>query len=144
VVVDLPDGPIFVLLKNDGAGQPLDVQVTAALAPNAHFRTVDDYVAAVGKLGGMSDGAKADLPRESWPIMVRFRNIADPKSVEKVSPETVGVKRILLETTGDDVSTGIEKKIPWIDHLDRYLSDPSNPFTSTLPDDFGGFRSPMK
>ena len=112
VVVDLADSPLFALLKNDGAGQPLDTRVTAALAAEDSFRTVDDYVAAVGKLGGMFSSAKAELPREDWPMMVRFRDIHDPKSVEKVDPEAIGVKRILLETTNDDVTTGIEKRLP--------------------------------
>ena len=114
VVVDLADRPLFVLLKNDGASQPLDTRVTAALAAEASFRTVDDYVAAVGKLGGMFSSAKAELPREDWPMMVRFRDIADPKSVEKVDPETIGVKRISLETTSDDVTTGIEMQLGWL------------------------------
>ena len=142
-VVDLAGGPLFVLLKNDDAGQPLHARVTAALAPEARIRNVEDYVATVGKLGGWFGGAKAELPRADWPLMVRFRDIDDPKSVEKVDPEAIGVKRIVVETTSDDVTTGIEKRIPWIDHLGDYLSDPNNPFTSTLPENFGGFRSGM-
>ena len=144
VVVDRAAGPLFALLKNDGTGQPLDTRVTSALSEEPSFRTVDDYVAAVGKLGGMFGSAKAELPRADWPMMVRFRNLDDPKSVERVDPEAIGVKRIVVETTSDDVTRGIEKIIPWIDHLDRYLADPSNPFTSTLPEDFGGFRSGKK
>ena len=63
VVVDRADGPLFVLLKNDGAGQSLDSRVTSALSGESSFRTVDDYVAAVGKLVGMFGSAKAELPR---------------------------------------------------------------------------------
>ena len=144
VMVETVDGPIFVLLKDDGSGQPFRVEVTAALAPGAPLNPIASYVATVGDLGGMFASAKAELPRADWPLMVRFRDIDDPKSVEKVDPEAIGVKRIVVETTSDDVTTGIEKRIPWIDHLDRYLADPSNPFTSTLPEDFGGFRSGKK
>ena len=114
VVVDRADGPLFVLLKDDGAGQPLDTRVTSALSGESSFRTVDDYVAAVGKLGGMFGSARAELPREDWPTMVRFRDIDDPKSVEKVDPEAIGVKRIVVETTSDDVTTGIEKRLAWL------------------------------
>jgi hypothetical protein len=141
VVVDLPGRPLFVLLKRPDAMGSLAAAVTLALAPDAKVGGLDAYIDAVRKLGGWSAHAKADLPREDWPLMVRFKDINDPKSVEKVDPDAIAVKRILLETTRDDVTTGIEKRIPWIDHLDRYRSDPSNPFTSTLPDDFGGFRS---
>ena len=143
VVVETADGPVFVLLKNDGSGQPLRAQVTAALAPGAPLNPIASYVATVGDLGGMFASAKAELPRKAWPQMVRFRDLSDPKSVEKVAPEAAGVKRIVVETTMDAVTTGIEKRIPWVNHLGDYLSDPNNPFTSTLPEDFGGFRSGM-
>ena len=126
VVVDLPNGPVFALLKNDNAGQPLDVRVTSALSQVTEFNTVDDYVATVADLGGMFSSAKAELPREGWPIMVRFRDIDDPKSVEKVDPDAIGVKRILLETTGDDVTTGIEKNLKWFpEYRDRFFDGSS-------------------
>ena len=57
---------------------------------------------------------KAELSRADWPLMVRFGDINDPKTVEQVDPDTIGVKRIVLETTRADVTTGIEKRIPWI------------------------------
>jgi hypothetical protein len=47
-------------------------------------------------------------------MMVRFRDLNDPKSVERVDPEAAGVKRIIVETTGDDVTTGIEKRLGWL------------------------------
>ena len=47
-------------------------------------------------------------------MMVRFKDIHDPKSVEAVDPQAVGVKRVWVETTSDAVSTGIEKRIPWL------------------------------
>lgn len=46
--------------------------------------------------------------------MVRFRDINDPRTVEMVEPEAVGVKRILLEATQDPVTTGIEKRLGWM------------------------------
>jgi hypothetical protein len=120
LVVDLPNGPIFLLLKkDDNMGQPLDVEVTHALAPEAPLSPIDAYVAAVGNLGGWGASAKADLPRTDWPMMVRFRDLNDPKSVEKVDPAAIGVKRIALETTGDAVTTGIEKRLGWLGALER-------------------------
>lgn len=112
VVVDLPDGPLFVLLTMRGGGEGLNVAATRALAPDAPLQPVRNYVATVGKLGSWLGGAKAELPRADWPLMVRFRDINDPTSVEKIDPETVGVKRMVVETTGDDVTTGIEDKFP--------------------------------
>ena len=141
-VVDLADGPLFVLLKNDDAGQPLHSRVTAALAPDAQIRNIDDYLATVGKLGGWFGGARAELPREDWPMIVRFRDIADPKSVEKVDPEAIGVKRIVVETTSDDVTTGIEKRLGWLGDRGHLLDSDSGPtihptFAQTI--DHGAF-----
>ena len=59
-------------------------------------------------------------------MMVRFRNINDPKSVERVKPEAIGVKRILLETTSDDVTTGIEKRLGWLSEYPEPSLDPKH------------------
>lgn len=113
VTVELPSGPMFVLLsKCSGCQPPLGEQVTRVLSPGAAIRNVDEYVAAVSKLGGVS--RKADLPRVDWPLMVRFRDPGDPKTVELASSEILSVKRIIVETTNDDVTTGIEKRLTWL------------------------------
>ena len=118
-IVELAGGPLFILLKMPRAGDSLDVAATYALRPQTPDRgQVEDYVAAVGALGGWSGGAKAELPRKDWPMMVRFRDLNDPKSVEEVRPEAIGVKRILVETTGDDVTTGIEGRLGWLKELE--------------------------
>lgn len=124
VVVDLPGGPLFVTLKMPRAGDNLDTVTTLTLAPETPRGQLDAYVAAVNDLGGPFSNAKAELPRANWPLMVRFRDIADPKSVEQVDPEVIGVKRILVETTGDAVTTGIEKQLAWLSNEGLTL-DPS-------------------
>lgn len=63
-----------------------------------------------------------DLPRtysrrgrelmQAWPMFVTFSDPADPRTVREVSPESIGVQRITIEITDDDVTTGIEKKLP--------------------------------
>lgn len=159
VVVDLPTGPIFVLLKLPDGGPPLLTVVGDALR-GRRSETPEAVMADTASLGSTWFSAyKAEGPRRrdlganlrknggddsNWPMIVRFRDVNDPKSVEKVSPDAIGVKRIWVETTTDDVTMGIEMIIPWIDHLDHFLSDPKNPFTSTLPQDFGGFRSGVR
>ena len=67
-------------------------------------------------------------------MMVRFADINDPKSVERVDPKAVGVKRILLETTNDDVTTGIEKRLGWLSNGGLTLDPSGGPTTNpTLP-----------
>ena len=127
VVVDLPDGPLFVLLQVPDAGPPLQAIVPDALL-GRRSSGPDEVMADTAKLGSTwFSEYKADLPRHrdngceqsdnGWPLMVRFRDLSDPKSVEKVDPEAIGVKRIVVETTSDDVTTGIEKRLGWLSRI---------------------------
>jgi hypothetical protein len=148
VVVDLPDGPLFVLLQMPDAGAPLQDVVPHALL-GRRSSGPDEVMADTAKLGSAwFSSYKAELPRtrdngsqasnNNWPMMVRFRDLNDPKSVEKVDPEAAGVKRIMLETTSDDVTTGIEKRLGWLPSQNgsfvRRLSvpDPTNPPTAAI------------
>ena len=64
---------------------------------------------------------KADLPISKLPLLVRFRDIRDPKTVEQVDPrnltasfgEGVRLGTVTIEPTDDPVTTGIEKRLPW-------------------------------
>jgi hypothetical protein len=114
LTLNLPGGPLFVTLKMPVAGESLGTRATIAFLPEAKSGGIDSYVASVGKLGGWFADYKAELPREDWPLMVQFRNINDPSTVEGVEPGRRGIRRILLETTGDDVTMGIEKKLLWL------------------------------
>ena len=61
-------------------------------------------------------------PSEGWPLLVTFRNAADPDSVTRVDPdkpaptlgEGVTIKRITLAITDDPVTVGIEKRLGWL------------------------------
>ena len=74
-------------------------------------------------------GARA-VPADKWPFLVRFRDVKDPKSVEEVSPDALGgdvhIKRITIEVTDDDVTSGIEKRLPWIPSMRGKLLDGTN------------------
>ncbi len=56
------------------------------------------------------------------PMLVRFRDISDPTSVERVDPDDlassfgpgVWLKRITIEVTDDPVTTGIERRLGWL------------------------------
>ena len=64
-------------------------------------------------------------------MMVRFGNINDPKSVERVEPNQIGVRRIWLETTSEPVTTGIKLRLPWLVSQKQESSLDEN-FTSTI------------
>jgi len=46
-----------------------------------------------------------------------------------------------VQLTDDPVTTGIEKRLGWIDHLELYRSDAKNPLSNTLPKEIAGLRS---
>ncbi len=112
VMVELPSGPLFVLLELPDAKGSLGGFVTQALTGGAPLADFDDLFGRTRKLGGWFGGAEADLPRDEWPIMVRFRDLTDPTSVERVDPDTAGVRRIRLDTTDDEVTHGVKKRLP--------------------------------
>ena len=56
----------------------------------------------------------AVLRREDYPMLVTFGDLSDPKSVETVNPDAIGVRRITLQVTDDAVTTGIEKRLGWL------------------------------
>lgn len=115
VIVDLPNGPLFALTR------PADSQLSGfaemsmrVLDPD--FHSMMDSVDSAARIGGWSD-RRGEVPREHWPLMVRFRDIDDPTSVERVDPVAIGVKRIVVETTSDKLTTGIDKRLPWLARL---------------------------
>jgi hypothetical protein len=121
-IVDLPDGPLFVLMKTKTAGVDLGAAATIAFRPDAQTGRVDDYIAAVRALG-WTHGVKAELPRQDWPLMVRFMDMQDPASAELVEPDRAGIRSIKLETTHDSISRGIDDRLPWLKGMKgRYLN----------------------
>ncbi len=113
IVLEMANGPIFVLMKVPPKRESLQRVVTQAFKPGTPLGGVANFFPAVQSLGAWFSGSvKAELPRRDWPIMVRFRDLNDPKSIEQVDPDAIGVKHIQIETTSDDISTGIAKRFP--------------------------------
>jgi hypothetical protein len=128
VIVDLADGPLFVLLRRPGAADsislanmildlmarrdPSDVSADTAVDQNRHV--------AWAREGSIRADLPAELPDPwgkmvpSWPMMVRFGDLKDPKSVEQVDPETIGVRRVWVENTSATLTSGIEQRLPWL------------------------------
>lgn len=128
VAVDLPGGhTLFALLQSedetDWAGT-----VMHYLAPKAEDEKFEERFDNVLLIEG-----ERELPRHwppfagglilsGYPMLVRFADIADPKTVEKVDPDKLaaafgtGVKlrRITVQMTDDPVTTGIEWRLGWL------------------------------
>ena len=135
VAVDLPGGKVLFALLPDPN------QTQAVLDPDWK----NDWVESAKRISGGDTprGALAMAPSQQtvhfaeptgYPKLVYFRNIADPTSVEEVDPGNlaasfgpgVRLKRITVQVTNDDVTTGIEKRLGWFDrYYDRHLDGTS-------------------
>ena len=123
VVVDLGDkGLLFVLLTND-PGRPRVSDSPWSLFEYAHrnlFDPVGLTAAAFDRIAASRETATFDAAHT--PMMVRFRSINDPRSLELVDPEHLdasfdpGVRfsKATIAITSDVVTSGIEKKAPWL------------------------------
>jgi hypothetical protein len=75
---------------------------------------------ALRKLSSLS--ARSEMSFSSLPMLVWFSDPNDPKTVALADPSEFGtgfipgtrLKRAAIETTHDPVTTGIEKKLPWL------------------------------
>jgi hypothetical protein len=141
VAVDLGNaGTLFALLRSD-ADSEWASRVLFLLARTVPYDEVkalgDDAMFDLRFKDMMSLQAVHVLPRHfrdlpptgkvktaptAYPMLVRFGDITDPKTVAKVDPDNLAVsfgkgialKRITLERTEDSVTTGIEKRLGWM------------------------------
>lgn len=133
VAVDIAPGQtLFVLLRSDAsygwaAGimsgvtpEPGDPSISRDDRFGAHI----EAVRANHKLNivprWFPPRLSADKPVSGYPIMVRFRDLRDPRTVERVDPDNlaasfgsgVTLRRITVQLTDDPITTGIEKRLP--------------------------------
>lgn len=126
--------PVFVLLRPAVEGRDLKGAIMRALAPDVSLSEEPFSWAVAKHLSGLRNReAIGELPRGDWPLMVRFRDLADSTSVEKVEPEEIGVRRISVQVTDDAVSRGIEAKLVWLKSEGRTLDPASGPTFSNDP-----------
>jgi hypothetical protein len=79
-------------------------------------------------------------------MLVHFRYLGSPKSVERVYPGKLAAAfgpdtrllRATIETTRDPVTTGIETKLPWLKGLKDYLDGSRIHFSNDLANNLTG------
>lgn len=59
-------------------------------------------------------GVPLNEPLDLWPMLVTFDDPADPTTVREVTPESIGVRRIMIEITDEPISEGIDQKLTWL------------------------------
>jgi hypothetical protein len=133
VTVDLPGGQVlFALLdgghgESDYAAQIPGRALGSRLAADASRRTIDEPFEWRERAELYPNPIQTTkIGAEPLPMLVRFKDLGDPLSVEKVLPGALdaafgpGVKlrRITIETTDDRVTSGIAKRLPWLLRID--------------------------
>lgn len=147
VAVDLPDGKtLFALLRmanGTSSDDHIGIMSMKAMDP-AMINTEKDRSAR-----RISSGDGIESPVEvapvDYPLLVTFADNNDPTSLVRVDPADLAIsfgagvklKRIIVDVTKEDVTTGIEKRLGWLNHLDQFRRNKSNPFTSKLPSEIG-------
>jgi hypothetical protein len=138
VVLDLGSrGTLFALLKagSDSRSIPESIVLRAFSFDGGAFPgpTVESGLKQLERLSG-----KRELPLDSLPMLVRFRDLNDPKTVEAVNPLDIGKSfgasaKLIGATleivpagtwpfnsfgvTGVPIMTGVGKRLPWLTRI---------------------------
>lgn len=117
VIMNLPGGPVFALLHGAGGSREYAEEIAEAalvseLKPGGANR---DYRAGqFAEVYPTKPDIRFYMPKDPLPIFVRFGNINDPRTVERLAPASIGVVRVTVEKTSEPVTTGIEKRLRWL------------------------------
>lgn len=111
----------------------IDELVAAARTPDARWEFISNTRAK---------RQQVKLTPDQYPLFVRFRDLADPLSVEMVALENMSAKydgrvaigSVSLEIVDDPVTRTIKTILPWLDDLDASLSGNARRATGSLPD----------
>jgi len=145
VIVEIaPDKILFALVSGaDGQYEFGGRHVSflfSELAPNS-----PDAIIELWPVKPVTRRPKLDNP---LPALVTFKDLRDPMSLTRLDANDlasafghgVALKEVTIQRTDAPVTEEIEKHINWLDDLERYRTDPSNPFTSTLPSGIGDLK----
>lgn len=111
-------------------------------APQDSFGDAAEFLQAMVEVEGAHDlprtipGSNGRPAMEAWPMFVTFTDPDDPRTVRVVSPEVIGVKRITIEITDEDVTKGIEGRLGWWrEYENRRFDGTSRVFQDLTPKD---------
>jgi len=142
LAVDLPGGrTLFALLKTvNPMREDLALMSMAALDPAFRYNRAESAQRIASDNGARSP---AEVTRADYPLLVTFRNLSAPDTVERVNPANLAaalgpgykLRRITVQRTDEPVTTGIEKRLTWLpEHRGtlkpnppRTMDDPSDP-----------------
>ena len=124
VPVDLPGGQTLFMLITGHGGSNIMSQVIRGFDPS--YPQSEKLVALIAELARPSSigrvGIVTPAKYNEYPTMVRFRDLNDPKTVERVDPNDLaksfgpGVKlnRVFMTVTDEPVTKTIGKRLTWL------------------------------
>lgn len=149
VAVDLIGRGLLFILLSDPDSKSSPQSLVYRMYPFKHSNgnpggeTTPEGIAFYSSLFSTGEGGKREVPIDALPMMVRFRDINDPKTVELVDPndlvkrfgEGVRFKSATIEMvdpgfwpltmfgiTGELVTSQIEQRLSWLgEYFDRKL-----------------------
>lgn len=109
--------PIGVLQPLIGSGRyPIGVNTDRSQDylpyEKAHERMVADR--GVWSVARTVPANSGDGRQDFWPDFVRFNDLSNPMTVEQLTPDAAGVKRITLQVVSEPVTQGISDILPWL------------------------------
>ena len=155
VGVDLPGGQtLFALLYGGGT----DAAEFPWLAFRDRLKGSKDWLESMERMRGWQGEIVLMQPTQTinskevsgLPLLVTFRDIKDPASVEEVDPVNLaanfgpGVKlrRVTIQITDDPVTTGIEKRLGWLPtYYDRRLDGTRDGILAPLHSSINGINA---
>lgn len=149
VAIDLPNGKTLFTLSQTHAVQGDTASMILATLDDEFNNTMVESTKRFSQWGkGYGDSEPKQVATQNYPVFVAFADIQNPKSVMQVDPgnltSSLGagfkLRAITVQLTDREITTGIERRLKWIDSLDRYRTDPNNPFTDQLPSEIGALR----
>jgi hypothetical protein len=134
VAVDLPNGKtLFSLLRtNKDEFEGIIRMVLTTIDPEFDNTMVE----STKKLSGFGNSDPYPVAPENFPAFVTFDNIQDPTSIKKVDAgdlsasfgEGYRIRAVTVQITTDEaVTTGIHKRLEWLDDRNQKRFDPKSP-----------------
>jgi hypothetical protein len=134
VAVELPNGQTLFALLIDGDGFPdyprhvIEDMLRQTPEYKANYETAFLEVFPVWTRGRKSwvvppwrsPSGPSEKPRSAYPMLVTFKDIADPASVKRVDPGDMStsfgkgyrIKAITVQVTDEQVTTGVQDRLP--------------------------------
>lgn len=132
VAVDLPSGQtLFATLIGENTGGNAGEIAVQSLMPASRTSSRSNEEKAAGLLEA---GRQAAVPRDSYPLLVRFRDARDPSTIEGVDPDDlsavfgpgVRLRSITIRTTRSEPAFLLQGRLPWLGTEFRAAARASN------------------